>query len=337
MENSVEIVFYDGQRSQPYTAKLSALDAAYVQVNYGDDFQQRHIYAYEQMIFMGSIGRTAAVVDLPDDARIEFQGEIPKWFTLENKKIWHSIWTLERTPSFILAGVVLLIAFVFSVIQWGIPAAAYYAAQHLPNDTMHSIGDRLEDYVREQTLDTDVALEKQKHITHLYQTKIADQPAAKIIFRGGGLLGANAFALPNNSIIVTDELLEMADNDQQVLAVLAHEQGHLTERHSLQQALTNIGTSALWVSITGDSTDLLTTAPALLLGAHYSRDFESDADDFALARMKQQGISPQHFANFMKKMYVAENNQQPAEEGFINLISSHPATLERIKKAENYK
>lgn len=48
-------------------------------------------------------------------------------------------------------------------------------------------------------------------------------------------IGANAFALPDGTLVVTDELVELAgDNDDEVLAVLAHELGHIHERHGLR-------------------------------------------------------------------------------------------------------
>ena len=83
-------------------------------------------------------------------------------------------------------------------------------------------------------------------------------------------IGANALAIPNNTIIVTDELVELAKNDDEIIGVLAHEQGHLVQRHSLQQALSSLGFSVILLAITGDSSDLVTTLPAALIGAKYS-------------------------------------------------------------------
>ena len=42
-------------------------------------------------------------------------------------------------------------------------------------------------------------------------------------------MGLNAAAIPNNTIIVTDELVKLSGADEEVLAVLAHEQGHLVQ------------------------------------------------------------------------------------------------------------
>jgi Zn-dependent protease with chaperone function len=48
---------------------------------------------------------------------------------------------------------------------------------------------------------------------------------------------ANAFALPNGRVVVTDELVELLKNDSDALrAVLLHEIGHVQHHHSIRLA-----------------------------------------------------------------------------------------------------
>ncbi len=64
-------------------------------------------------------------------------------------------------------------------------------------------------------------------------------------FREGGAIGPNAFALPSGTIILTDELVDIAgDDNDMVLAVLAHEIGHVDKKHSLRQIYRAAGTAA---------------------------------------------------------------------------------------------
>ncbi len=49
----------------------------------------------------------------------------------------------------------------------------------------------------------------------------------------------------------------MAHTNQEILGVLAHEQGHLVYRHSLQQGLTSLGLSILYIAMTGDKFRLI--------------------------------------------------------------------------------
>lgn len=51
-------------------------------------------------------------------------------------------------------------------------------------------------------------------------------------FRYGGPIGPNAFALPDGTLVITDELIELADGDMDmIIGVLAHEIGHVEEEH----------------------------------------------------------------------------------------------------------
>lgn len=59
----------------------------------------------------------------------------------------------------------------------------------------------------------------------------------RLLFRRGGRVGADAFALPSGAIIVTDELIALAKHEYEVVAVLAHEIGHVRNRHGLRHAL----------------------------------------------------------------------------------------------------
>lgn len=101
------------------------------------------------------------------------------------------------------------------------------------------------------------------------------------MFRNAEEVGPNAFALPSGTIVMLDQLVELADDDKEVLGVLAHELGHVERRHSARMMLqTSISGLALtwWL---GDVSTLLAAAPGVMLGAKYSRDMETEADEYA--------------------------------------------------------
>ena len=157
-------------------------------------------------------------------------------------------------------------------------------------------------------------------------------------------------------------MIELAHSDQEILGVLAHEQGHLVERHSLQQGLTSLGLSVLYVAITGDSSDLMTTLPLAMVGAGYSRKFEQEADLYALKLMDRKGIEVSHFANFLQRLNDSTESTKhgaasqtatdsttkkktdqeegakddPAYTKIFDIMSSHPATEERIQMVRDF-
>ena len=361
--NSISVIFYDGVVSKPLQAQLSSVDHDSILISYHEQNDLRKkIFKSEQMTFIGALGKKCPVIELNNDARIEFQTiDIPEWLPIPQKEFQQKIWKLERTPALILFSVVFVLALGFSTLKWGIPFASKVVAFQLPENALQSIGQKAEDYiVNDWTSPTKLAKGQQEQIKREYLTKIAEGRPAKLIFREGGKIGANALALPNNTIIVTDQLVEMAHSDQEILGVLAHEQGHLVERHSLQQALSSLGFSILLVAVTGDSSDLMTSLPVAILGAGYSRQFEQQADLYALKLMDKNHIEVSHFANFLQRMedeeIVAEQkssqkagqtenkDQQAASTAqdrssmasVLDALSSHPATAERVKMVRDF-
>lgn len=335
--NKVDIIFYDGQVSKPYQATLQALNDDSIMVLYGNEapFKKR-VYHYSEMSLIGAVGQLKSAIELKDDARIEFQGELPEWLHLKQKKVNHILWKFERSPSLIIFSVVFVASLVFATIKWGIPTAAYHIAYHLPENTLKRIGDETEQYVYQITGDSELPEARQKQIIGQYQRLLQDQQPAKLVFRKGDRIGANAMAIPNNTIIVTDELVKLAQDDREILGVLSHEQGHLELRHSLQQAISSLGFSALWMAATGESSSLITTLPAAAIGAKYSRDFESEADHYALENMYQHKIPTAHFANFLQRLAQDEQEETSKPDSVIQLLQSHPATQERINRVRAF-
>ena len=365
--NSISVVFYDGVVSKPHQAQLSAVDMNSILISYREQNDLRKkTFKLEQMNFIGALGKKCPVIELNNDARIEFQTiDIPEWVPIPQKEFQQKIWKLERTPALILFSVVFVVALGFSTLKWGIPFASKVVAFQLPANTLQNIGQKAEDYiVNDWTGPSKLAQGQQAQIKQEYLSKIAEGRPAKIIFRDGGRIGANALALPNNTIIVTDQLVEMAHSDQEILGVLAHEQGHLVERHSLQQALSSLGFSILLVAVTGDSGDLMTSLPVAILGAKYSRQFEQQADLYALKLMDKKHIEVSHFANFLQRMEdeelaaeqksdqkagkTANKDQQAASTAqatsqdhsnivtVLEALSSHPATAERVQMVRDF-
>ena len=366
MSQSIDVVFYDGVVSKPQHAKLSAQSEIEVVVQYGEHLEYQKRYSYDDMVLIGALGKLNPIIELNDDARIEFQGELPEWFNLGAKNVHHSIWKLERSPSLIIFSVIFVIVFVVGLVKWGVPAASHYVAFQLPENSLKKIGDEAEEYVLNNwTAPSELPKGQKDQIAQQYLKMIAEGKPAKLVFREGKHLGANAVALPNNTIIVTDELVEMAHSDQEILGVLAHEQGHLIQRHSLQQGLTSLGLSVLYIAMTGDSSDLFTSLPMAMVGANYSRKFESEADMYALKLMDRKGIKVSHFANFLQRLSdeteAAEKSDKAEKSGkadqknassvpsaqkdtaekhssleIFDALSSHPATAERIQMVHDF-
>ena len=186
----------------------------------------------------------------------------------------------------------------------------------------------------------------------IQRCKIHHNGQAGVEFRDGGWIGANAFALPGGIVVMTDQLVELMANDNQIAAVLAHEIGHVHHRHSLRYVLQDSIIALAAMAIYGDASavaGVAVTLPTVLLHAHYSRDFEREADNYAFELLKDTGRSPRELGlalaaleagknmsdtkNSDHKTDADSNNKQLTRK--LSYLSSHPATQERIEAAEN--
>ncbi len=162
-----------------------------------------------------------------------------------------------------------------------------------------------------------------------------ERTAYTLNFRAGGPIGPNAFALPDGTVVLTDELVKLAGQDDElILGVLGHEIGHVDHKHSLRQLYRAAGVTALIMLIGGDigsGTEDIMVQGAALLSLSHSRDAESDADRFSVALMHKAGRDPAAIARFFE---LLRDKLGDHAEG--NFLSSHPATPERIAETRRY-
>ncbi len=159
--------------------------------------------------------------------------------------------------------------------------------------------------------------------------------AYNLNFRAGGAIGPNAFALPDGTLVITDELVELAGGDlDMITGVLAHEIGHVERDHSLRQLYRAAGTAGLIMLIAGDvgsaGEDILTNGAALM-SLSYSRDAESEADRISVELMSKAGHDPRAIGRFFEKI-----EEKLGMKGDSSFLSTHPGTAERRKAIDDY-
>ncbi len=143
----------------------------------------------------------------------------------------------------------------------------------------------------------------------------------------------NAFAMPGERIVVTAELIRRANRPEQVAGVLAHEVGHVLKRHSEAQLVRATGLQILLSVITGGGGDTVSTIAGVAAILTYTREAEAEADDIALALMKNAAIDPMGLKEFFEILLAQEGKPSTGAWGRIeSSISTHPGTEDRIKK-----
>ncbi len=274
---------------------------------------------------------------LPDGAQLQtgdhaaVEALFPRAHRLES---W--VHGLERRWPYALAGVAAVALFAWWLVVDGIPLAAKFASGLVPASVETALG--------EQTLGAiDKPLCRPSKLEATRQQALRDRFAALTAGLDDGhayrlelrdcSIGANAFALPGGTVLMTDALVKLATSDDQISAVLAHEIGHVRHRHGLRLGLQATGVAALSAALLGDAvsiSSLAVTLPTALLQSGYSREFESEADDYAFQRLKQVSISPKAFAEMMA---LFEKERGKAGSDSKDYFSTHPATAKRIERA----
>ncbi|WP_156491994.1 M48 family metallopeptidase, partial [Oleiphilus sp. HI0123] len=175
----------------------------------------------------------------------------------------------------------------------------------------------------------------------------------KIEFRKSESIGANAFALPSGTIIFTDEMVKLAENQEQLETIMLHEIGHIAHRHSLRRLIQQSSLALFIVIVTGDistTSQAILALPGVLLQAGYSQKMELEADDFALKHLQEFGLHPEDFITLMENLESQEKDQganepeenigsvEPKQESEIQgYFSSHPSTSERLERFRNHR
>lgn len=143
----------------------------------------------------------------------------------------------------------------------------------------------------------------------------------------------NAFATPDGSIRFNSALLD-AMTDDQVLAVLGHEIGHVVEKHSFKQIRKSLVASAGVKGAAGQSqvgTAAYNAGGGALaeqfFGASFSRSDELSADAFSLKVLKEADAPLDSMIGALKVLQTAYGNGG-------GMMSSHPSSPKRIKSYE---
>ena len=152
-----------------------------------------------------------------------------------------------------------------------------------------------------------------------------DTPHFELLFRKSRI-GPNAFALPAGRIVATDEIVALlADDEDALMAVLAHELGHLRHRHIVRRLVHGAAVAGAGMALFGDASALVSTLPALMLDLQHTRHAEREADLYAAQWLKAAGLSAASLASALERLQGA-NQDGPA------YLSTHPATAERIAR-----
>jgi Zn-dependent protease with chaperone function len=247
----------------------------------------------------------------------------------------NSQWEGSLRPIAILAAA--FVAVTIASCRYGVPVVASVAAERVPAAVVDTIGEMVMASFDASTFDeSKIPPARQAGIVSRFSGLRFPEGATageyEIVFRRSDAIGANAMALPSGTIVVTDGLIGLSGADDEIVAVLAHEAGHVEHRHGLRLMFQSSFISAGISWLLGDISALAASASSALLEAKYSRDFEREADAYAVRLLDDNGIPRDNFVRMLERLdQFARQRGATLEDGVTGYLSSHPVTRDRIE------
>ncbi|MBD2307712.1 M48 family metalloprotease [Chroococcidiopsis sp. FACHB-1243] len=134
----------------------------------------------------------------------------------------------------------------------------------------------------------------------------------------------NAFATAGGYVYVTTGLLKAADNEAQLAGVLAHEIGHIAERHLIEQMRETAIARGLATAAGIDDSTAVQLGVELALRRPNSREDEFEADARGVQTLGKAGYAQVATIDFLEKLR--------SQRSTPTFLSTHPATSDRIAR-----
>ncbi|GMG86556.1 M48 family metallopeptidase [Biformimicrobium ophioploci] len=356
--------FKDGKISRGCAAELRATPSARLEVYAAEGGVQAERLAaapLDEVQISSRLGSTPRHLTFPD-------GEImtvtdndaldAMLHALAPSKTRGLVHFLESHWLAVATSVLITIVLAFFGVRDGVPASAEFLAHKLPQSAMDTTAEATMKLLDSRFVGPTKLSDARQQTLHARFTPVLQQfpdMQLRVLFRDGQAMGANAFALPDGTLVFTDQIVEAAETDEELVAVLAHEIGHVAHRHSMRSVIQDSMLVTAYTLMLGDASgtaEIFLGLPIVLTEMHYSRGFEEEADQFALDWMQANAMNPQHFVEMMnriagdscvrvagkssRKLGNAENGNEvdpeSCDSGLSKYFSTHPPTHERLEK-----
>ncbi len=315
--------FYDGKSAVRRTVEVQTIASDFFLL----ETERRHgPFAFADLHYVGDRdGGAVYGLDANDGWRLGLSGSVPADLTakLPAKRFyggWIDRLGIGRATIAFAAVSAAVIAVVLLTPQWLAPLIPASVEQSMGDALVGDFGGRFC-----HTKKGSAALDK------LVRSLDANPESLQVEVAKIDML--NAVALPGNKIILFDGLVKQAKSPDEVAGVLAHEIGHVRERHVMQALLRQMGLAVVLGGMDGTGGSMLSGA----LSVSYTRGSERAADKHSMKVLSNASVSPIATADFFERLakLSGEGDGKGKLTAMTGYISSHPLSTERKKAFEN--
>jgi len=262
------------------------------------------------------LGTVAQKIELPN-GQIFATEDFDSVKSLKPSGFWNAVSKTEKFGWHLLPLAIATPFLAFGLYKLMIPVLISMGMAVTPDALLHSLDSSTMKSMDAIILDeSDISAERQNEVSDIFNRLIAAKDndlgamsdrdfKFNLLFRDGGRIGPNAFALPGGTIVITDDLIELFDEDYVLAAVLAHEIGHVDNEHQLRQLYRALGMAALITVIAGDAGEILEDAlleGSAILSLSYSREHESQSDSYSYELLKAADMRTDGLITFFDKL-----------------------------------
>lgn len=266
---------------------------------------------------------------------VEASAELTQWL----KDAGHSqfINQLERNWLMIITAALLTSLFVAWLYLYGLPLSSRWVANHLPPAIAQEVGEYTLEQLTEVGFEpSQLPDETQQQLHAQFDALVARLPElpqpVRLELRQVEKI-KNAFALADGTIVLTDDLVRLADQPTQLQGVMLHELAHVAHNDVMATLVRSTFFTILVNLMVGDvsgSVDLIVAASSFGVAMSYSRQAEQKADLYACQHLREDPRAAKAMVTFMEKLFEEDKRAHLSA-----WLSSHPEGDERVSKLES--
>jgi len=340
---SLNARLYNGQDSKSEVVTIIRCDAEKLVILNSEGVSRT--YEARELIIPSQIGKTSPMIRLPSGASLtlEYSKETMALIKIlrGHRKDW--LHYIESRWQLVLGCGVGAVFAGLIIFFWGIPATARVAQPHVPYEFKELVGGQIVEllnasFFKEPTASEEYLNERTALARSLFEGE--EYKDFKFFVKGTSQPMRNAMAILPSTIVLTEDLVTSL-SPEELMAITAHEIGHLAHDHGTQKLLQNsllstVGASIMGVSIL--SPDALQILAFALIFSNYSRGHEKEADLFAAELLHEKGFSVEYLISALKKTVCDSDECEVNETGFFEkYASTHPGLKERLELIADFR